>query len=664
MKKLFILLTIFFAGTFCQAQILKDLSRRITNDAESKVEQKVSSKMDQGVDSLTKKRVKSKSKSKDNNASSTVNPADSTVKNVQTSQGNNNVSTQTAPTTASTTSENSSKPVVRPDPYSGDGSFISLKVFPAKVLLKNSVSISGASVKYQNLNKVVMSITAENKVSQSKDIPLKDDGTFSTTWQPGGDGDYTITVKSSDGKGVQSETVSVYDYEEMDSVTEEPKKETQKAFDNLKKDVDAILPMLSSKDASDLQNKMTTVTQRKDAYMNFLNSMDDAGKQFDALEKQQGLLPTEVVSNFSKVTDQVLQTSDNMKQANEAANHQPYDNSICEYLVMVKEACAAFGTITGFYTKSMFGLLKNITTGNGLPGSAGTIGEKAGLGTDANNIGKQCTKIASVAAVDAESLASNLLSAGSLGFAGDMASFCADHLLDQYCTSMSGDLSEKYECTLRNKGNIVWWNYKYTTSAMISLRCPKTKISNGILKMKGNIEGNATNFSIYQNVNEIDDYKEQMKNRDRLVPIYSICLHQPISVGLNTTKADQNLGFGAVARAIVTPAYFNIPIDADYDVGNKKLTIYVNSALVDFGPQVSYVYEYIAIAAGIPLFTRVNYPINSVKLTLGKVISDHKTFNVAGDEKVSVKGKGQTHLGDENTFIEQRIDLEFLLKGQ
>src|ERR1700730_18013076 len=73
MKKLFIALIVLCIGMFCQGQILKDLSRRLTNDAESKVEQKISAKMDQGIDSLTKKKAKTTSK----NNSTTVNIPDS-----------------------------------------------------------------------------------------------------------------------------------------------------------------------------------------------------------------------------------------------------------------------------------------------------------------------------------------------------------------------------------------------------------------------------------------------------------------------------------------------------------------------------------------------------------------------------------------------------------
>src|SRR5664280_1050498 len=86
-----------------------------------------------------------------------------------------------------------------------------------------------------------------------------------------------------------------------------------------------------------------------------------------------------------------------------------------------------------------------------------------------------------------------------------------------------------------------------------------------------------------------------MKGREGLTQFYSLQLHKPIAIPFSAASADKDIGFGAVARAIAVPSAFNIPIDADYDVAQKKVTIYVNDALVDFTPAVCYIYGYIMI---------------------------------------------------------------------
>ena len=253
-----------------------------------------------------------------------------------------------------------------------------------------------------------------------------------------------------------------------------------------------------------------------------------------------------------------------------------------------------------------------------------------------------------------------------LSFGGDIVQMCSDLLLKKYCAVMSGDLNHKYECTYRNKENKVWWDYTYTTKAVISLRYPKNNAGGNIIKMKGNIEGNATKFTIFQDAQQIDDYKDAMKGREGLAQFYALQLHAPTAIPFSAASADKDIGFGAVARAIATPASFNIPIDADYDVAQKKITIYVNDALVDFTPVVCYIYGYISIAAGIPLVTRVNYPINSVRLTLGKVIEKNSHFNVKTDAQhnLIIDGTGETKIGDASSSIEHNISFSFNMKSE
>src|SRR5688500_3894166 len=56
---------------------------------------------------------------------------------------------------------------------------------------------------------------------------------------------------------------------------------------------------------------------------------------------------------------------------------------------------------------------------------------------------------------------------------------------------------------------------------------------------------------------------------------------------------------------------------------------------------------YIAIAAGIPLITRVDFPINKVKLTLNAVVSRSNELTVVKDAKnnLTVKGSGERTIG-------------------
>jgi hypothetical protein len=450
--------------------------------------------------------------------------------------------------------------------------------------------------------------------------------------------------------------------DDIDSVIAPLRTAVTKASDKLKEDIDKVKTTLASKDADALQKKMDDFTGKKDKFFKQLDDIAAAGKGVGEVEKKYGGLPSSTLKNLSDMTDVISTQTKQVEQAIEATDHKAYDNSVCEYLVMVSEACAAFSTFSNFEADAAK-IIENLAGDKAGRAVAG-YGTSSVLGSDA--AGKAAGECASLYASAANETKGLKATFNYATFGGDIVQMCSDGLLKRYCTVMSGELNEKYECKFRNKDKNVWWDYTYTTGAIINLRFPKHSSGGNIQKMKGNIEGNATKFTIFQDAQEMDDYKDAMKGRERLTNFFSVCLHSPASMPFTAAGADKNIGFGAVARTMVTPSCFNIPIDADYDLVQKKLTIYVNDALVDFSPAVCYIYGYILIAAGIPLVTRVNYPINSVKLTLGKVISENKTFNVDEDAKhnIIINGKGETKIGDASSDAEHHISFTFNMKSE
>ena len=60
--------------------------------------------------------------------------------------------------------------------------------------------------------------------------------------------------------------------------------------------------------------------------------------------------------------------------------------------------------------------------------------------------------------------------------------------------------------------------------------------------------------------------------------------------------------------------------------------------------------------SGIPLFARVDFPINKVKLTLNAVVSRNNKLTVTKDAKnnLQVKGGGERHIGSSSDPIEHK----------
>jgi hypothetical protein len=116
---------------------------------------------------------------------------------------------------------------------------------------------------------------------------------------------------------------------------------------------------------------------------------------------------------------------------------------------------------------------------------------------------------------------------------------------------------------------------------------------------------------------------------------------------------------------MATPAYFNIPVDAEYDVNADKIKIFLNSPIIDFSGAVTNQFVFILIGADmLPYIKRMSFPINKANVTLGSVIRSNNEFTVDKDSKgnLSFSGKGNKHLGDKTTIRE--TDLNFTISAK
>jgi hypothetical protein len=534
-----------------------------------------------------------------------------------------------------------------------DSSYLQLKLSANKILLEDAVTISGTSIRYGNFKNVTMTVTGP-ATNVSKELPLTDSGAFKTTWQAAGPGNYKITVKASSGKEQQTVSLDVYRVVDIDNIVDDNINGLQHAFGNLEKQAETIKGQLGPTDADKLQKAMDKVRQNKEQAMKLYQDIITMGKGLDGIERKYGGLPELVTGDLSQLSTLMSTQAQQINQANAIADHKAYDNTICECLVMLSEACAAFSAFSNVWAKAVTGVLKNIALDKGVPG----VVAKAGTPAANADMTKELGKVAATSVLDAESMSSAM---GASGFTGDLVQMCSSYFLKKYCALLSGDMTHDYKCTFTNKAHVVYWDYSFTCAGTINLRYPKSGAGGKVIKMKGNIEGNATKFTIYQKATEQDDFKDAKGNRASL---FSICLHVPATMPVATSQADKNTGFGAVARAIVTPSYFNIPIDADYDVETGKIKIYCNEAIVDFSEQVKYTYGYVMIAAGIPLVTRVDYPINKAKLTLAKVIEKNNDFTVVADanNNLSFTKKANFHMGA-GTAIEHDINFTMTVRS-
>ena len=645
MKQVLLLLLLFLLVTKGGAQILKKIANRIKDDAAWRVSNKIDNEIRKGVDSLFEMPKKMKGKNTTKASTEEIdknNTANKQPKNEDTA-GNN---TMAAPT------EKEMKPT--------DG-FITLVLSANTIFTGGTILINGESVKYKNLNQVEITVSGPS-TNNIKNVSLAEDGKYRTGWIAADRaGEYTVTVKSSDKKARQTLKLTVYTLADLGNLCDKNIAEVDKAFDKLKNSAAKVADGISPKDKAELEKKIADVKDKVDNVLKLYKDLNKAGKETAQLAKSGKRLPHGLAGNLSTLNDNLADQSEQLKALEKIAEHEPLDNTVCEYIVILNEACAAFQTVTNLWSRSIFTILANIATDKAAPAIAGGIND-AGVGIEAPNDFplKEMTKIYATSKVDAESLSTKL---GKAGIAADLAQFALDVLLKIYCGVFKGTFTHDYNIEFRNNDGENWWTYGADIKAILFLRYPKDNNNGGIIKMKGNLEGNAIKFNFWQDIAKENDFHAVSKGKIIVVPIKTFT---PLSVSLATSERDI-LGFGAIARGLATPAYFNIPIDAEYDVDAKKIKIFVNDAFIDFSNLVANQFVFLMVGQDlIPYPKKMDFPIHKAKTTINGIFISFKEFDVVKDSKgnESFKGKGTRHIGDKTSIRETNLNFTLTAKKE
>jgi hypothetical protein len=536
-----------------------------------------------------------------------------------------------------------------------------------------SVILSGESVFYGNYNSVGLTIQGPYNeddnpkpiagyAKQEKQITLDKNGKFKNLWNVGSnDGMFIITATSSDGKARMIKRVIVNTWPDMGDIADSNKTQTQKVYDKLVKRVDEVKPDISSKDAADLDKKMADIKDKKDAAITLFTSINAATKKLGTMVAKGKGLPPNISANLTELNNTLSGQASDMARLDEFTNHEPSDNTICEHLVMVKEACAAFSTVTNIFSKSVGTILSNITLDKGVPAAIGMGTQSLGtpVDPDKEGVSKETGKIFATALTDANSLTSKI---GVAGIAGDLVTMASDYLLKKYCGLYEGTIKHDYTVIFRNDDHQIWWKYGVEMEATFSLRYPKDKTGGKTIKMKGNMEGNATKFTFFADA--LQAVKDQMQGRDKFVKVVVLKDFLPVALPFATSQNDK-LGFGAVARGIGTPAYFNIPVDAEYNTDAETIKLFINPALVDFSSIVENRELYMVIAV-LPLIRWQDYPIFKAQQMIKGSFKEKNEFPMTGGNtaKPQCNDKVTRHIGVETDPFEIFLNSTIAIQKQ
>ncbi len=530
---------------------------------------------------------------------------------------------------------------------------ITLNLSTNKIFVGGTVLLTGESAQLKTIKSVKIKVKGPKTIKEEK-VDLVNDK-YQIKWTSFVEGQFIITAFSSDNKDSITKKLDVVALTNLATMAADNIEVINKAEKRLEKTIEEAAKQLSNEDAAKLKGKLKETKTKIKALNKFYTSINEAGKEFAKIATEQDKTK-DMMESLSELDDAL---EDDEEEINKylANNHTPTDLTICEALVLINEAAAAFSTASNIasFPISVIGIVKNIGIDKAVPlASESAISDPSAIVSSSSKAG---SKFFATAVVDGSSLLSQI---GTFGFLGDMVSYISDILLKKYCGIIKAKVVHDQTADFNNNQGEAWWKYSFRTESILYLRYPKAKGQGNIVKMKGNIEGNGTDFKFFTDPTKNDDFKRESKGRNFGKNFKII---KPIHVPFATSEKDV-LGFGAAARAIATPAYFNIPVDAEFNRNTNTLKLFMNEALIDFTEMVATrvaFFEFLPF----PFVFVQSFPYEKVYNSMNAVIKRSSGIKVTYDDTANLilKYDDKFHIG-EGSDIELDVKISIIGKQE
>ncbi len=235
----------------------------------------------------------------------------------------------------------------------------------------------------------------------------------------------------------------------------------------------------------------------------------------------------------------------------------------------------------------------------------------------------------------------------------DGVEYLTKWLFGRYCGSFDGPLNVSMTMVW-NEGIRPWLKYGVTLEGRFRLRFPKNTPPGKPVYMTGELEGNATHFSFWEDVMLIAS-----------LPKTTVVLQRvwlPPMAFANSTASP--IDFGMVARA-ATPAYFNVPVVAE--MTGETIKMQYKEARVDFSRVVQNRLLFVVITPLMPDFKVFTFPIQKGYWILSKGLNDPCILTVkrsAEGEQISYVTKNHRETSDKGVVVDWTIDVKAKKLGE
>jgi hypothetical protein len=516
------------------------------------------------------------------------------------------------------------------------GAYVDVGVKPAVVLPGQPVTISGSTGSYEKKNQASVVIRHDSGTPNvTLTAAVAPDGRFTVTFKDTKKpGLYKVSVTAPDGKGKGATQFRV---DSTSDLVDEVDKVSQDLDARLDKLVAYLKTAAASLPASAERDELIKKVQN---YGSTINTVD--------------LPPVEILGELRRVVQgptvvylpdqQILgELRDWIPQGEEAIDK--IDRSkigekpapICETIHTALEG-AKFAAYAFAIETSLWKTLLKIGVDKGVPAAVqGVVGENVG--------GLAASSGLKLAIEKAKKHGEALEAVNAIGL--DLTEFLVSQVFELYCSAFEGPVSVKMTMVWK-EGALPWLKYGVTLDGQFRLRYPKEAPAGQPVYMTGEFEGNATNFTFWEDVTVVEPLPKGLLVIERrwLAPIPFV----------NSTKSP--VDFGMVARA-VTPAYFNVPVIGE--MTGETIKVQFKEARVDFADIVKNRLLFVVYGGLIPDFKVFTFPIQKAQWILAKGMEDPCILKVAkessGERMIEFDAKTHKDSPDKSVNVDWLIKL-------
>ena len=512
-----------------------------------------------------------------------------------------------------------------------EGAPISVEAAPIVLLSEQPVTLSGNTTPDGTRFEVTLNIVLPD--GKSKAIKTKADKkgdykiAFSDTKQTG---QYKVAATSPDGKGTAETEFTVTGptgisqmasetFEELAKTIED---HSEKAKENIQK-----LPSSDERDellakAAELDKQLSELKQQANQLKPELDKMAKVLEEPTPVEINADTVV--IIGELTHWTTEARAKMDSLKKSLPKERPKP---DICETIHAAAEGLRLSGLLLNFFEMGV-PLVLNLATDKGIPALLNLKYPKR------HPLWDQPAK-------NAANLARGMgtFAGGAVGFANDMMTLLVDGLLDRYCGVYSGPIDATMSGVFKHMNN-KYWTYSIKIEGQFVLRFPKDSPPGAPITLSGEIFGNATKYTFWEDVERVME-----------VPAGGqIVVRRPITPGPFPALYKDPLGLGQIANLALPPVFY-IPIEGKMDGDLLALKLFdpvkeINSYLL----KNQLIMVYMAFGLPVPAVQHFDFPMQGAHFILSRGMRNPAEIEVTkqGKARLLKKQFTRTWTSDDN----------------